>query len=204
VKSQAIVIGAGGHARVVGAALYALGVTVAGFFDDSFNGVEEPIVGASLLGKLADVSGFEPDSYDAYVAIGDNARRAQIVEHIRHAGYVLPALIHPQSRLELDCRVGDAAHICIGAMLATQVRIGTGVIVNTGSSVDHESVISDFAHLAPGVFLGGRVRVGEGAFIGIGARVAEKISIGRRAVIGAGSVVLKDVADSARVVGIHH
>jgi len=94
--------------------------------------------------------------------------------------------------------------VCIGAILGSQVRIGKGVIVNTGSSVDHEGMISDFAHLAPGAILGGRVRIGEGAFIGIGARVAEKLSIGRGAVVGAGTVVLRDVADGARVVGIHH
>ena len=203
-KSQAIVIGAGGHARVVGAALCDLGVEVVGFFDDSFDGVEEPVCGASLIGTLEDASRFETASYDAYVAIGDNEKRAEVVERMRHAGYALPALIHPMSLLERNCRVGEASHVCIGAILGSQVRIGKGVIVNTGSSVDHESMISDFAHLAPGAILGGRVRVGEGAFIGMGARIAEKISIGRRAVVGAGTVVLRDVADGARVVGIHN
>jgi len=89
VKSQAIVIGAGGHARVVGVALCALGVEVAGFFDDSFDGVEEPICGASLIGTLEDAPRFEADSYDAYIAIGDNEKRAEVVEHMRRAGYAL-------------------------------------------------------------------------------------------------------------------
>ena len=203
-KSQAIVIGAGGHARVVGAALCALGVEIAGFFDDSFDGAEEAICGASLIGMLEDALRFETDSYDAYIAIGDNEKRAEVVEQLRRAGYALPALVHPMSLLERNCRVGEASHVCIGAILGSQVCIGKGVIVNTGSSVDHESIISDFAHLAPGAILGGRVRIGEGAFIGIGARVAEKLSIGRGAVVGAGTVVLRDVADGARVVGIHH
>jgi sugar O-acyltransferase (sialic acid O-acetyltransferase NeuD family) len=204
VKSQAIVIGAGGHARVVGAALCALGVEISGFFDESFAGVEEPICGAPLIGTLGDVFKFEAHSYDAYVAIGDNEKRAEVIEKMRHAGYALPALIHPMSRLELDCRVGEASHVCIGAILGSQVRVGKGVIVNTGSSVDHESELSDFAHVAPGAILGGRVRVGEAAFIGIGARIAEKLSIGRGAVVGAGTVVLRDGADGVRVVGIHH
>lgn len=203
-KSLAIVIGAGGHARVVGAALCALGVEISGFLDDSFDGAEEPICGGSLIGSLGDLFKFETHAYDAYVAIGDNEKRAEVIEQLRHAGYALPALIHPMSRLELDCRVGEASHVCIGAILGSQVRIGKGVIVNTASSVDHESVLSDFAHLAPGAILGGRVRVGEGAFIGIGARIAQNLSIGRRAVVGAGTVVLRDVADGARVVGIHH
>lgn len=203
-KAQAIVIGAGGHARVVGAALCALGVEIAGFFDDSFQDSEELISGASLIGKLSDVTKFGPDRYDAYIAIGDNAKRKELVEHMGRAGYELPALVHPMSRLELNARVGQASHVCMGAHLASQVHIGKGVIVNTGSSVDHEGMISDFAHLAPGALLAARVSVGEGAFIGIGARVAENISIGRRAVVGAGSVVLRDVSDGARVVGIHH
>jgi sugar O-acyltransferase (sialic acid O-acetyltransferase NeuD family) len=204
VKSQAIVIGAGGHARVVGAALCALGVEIAGFFDDSFRGSEESICGASLIGTLNDVTKFGPDRYDAYIAIGDNAIREQRVEHLRRAGYQLPALVHPMSHLELNARIEQASHVCMGAHLASQVHIGKGVIVNTGSSVDHEGLISDFAHLAPGALLAARVRVGEGAFVGIGARIAENISIGRGSVVGAGSVVLKDVPDGARIVGIHH
>ncbi len=203
-KAHAIVIGAGGHARVVGAALRALGVDIAGFFDDSFQGSEELISGARLIGTLDDVRKFGPDRYDAYVAIGDNAKREELFEHLRRARYKLPALVHPMSRLELNARVGQASHVCMGAHLGSQVHIGKGVIVNTGSSVDHEGMISDFAHLAPGALLAARVRVREGAFIGIGARVAENISIGRGAVVGAGSVVLRDVPDGARVVGIQH
>lgn len=203
-KSQAFIVGTGGHARVVGAGLRLLGIEIVGLIDLEFGGGEEVICGAPVIGNLEELSRLAADQYDAYVAIGDNFNRKTIVSQLLAAGYQLPALIHPDSCLEFRVRVGEASCVCMGANIATEVRIGRGVIVNTGTLVDHEGDIADFVHLAPGVSIAGRVSIGEGTFIGLGARVADRLSIGREAIIGAGSVVLKDVPDGEKIVGVYH
>jgi len=208
-KPLAVVVGAGGQARVVGASLRSIGIEIAAFVDPDFRGkqvegVREMIAGAPVVGNLKDLARFPASGFDAYVALGDNAKRKNAVEQLRAAGYAMPALIHPASHLNAGVVVGEASCICMGANLSVQVRIGAGVIVNTGAQIDHECDIGAFVHVAPGAVIAGRVSVGAGTFVGMGARVADGLSIGQDAIIGAGSVVLKDVPAGAKVLGIHH
>jgi len=209
VKPEALVIGAGGHARVVGASLRFLGIDIAAFFDPGLRGggkveIAETISGAPVIGGLDELERFSADRYDAYIALGDNAERKARHEALRTAGYATPALVHPGSRLNFGVRIGEASCVCMGANLAAEVRIGAGTIVNTGALVDHECDIGAFVHLASGVAIAGRVRVGEGSFVGMGARVADGLSIGPGSIIGAGSVVLKDVPEGTKVLGVYH
>lgn len=203
-KPLALVVGAGGHGRVVGASLRCLGIDIVAFIDPEYRSGEETIAGAPVVGNLDALGQFAADQHDAYVAIGNNAKRKATVERLRAAGYGLPPLIHPASSLNYRVRIGEASCVCMGAKLSTEVIIGKGVIVNTGTVIDHECDIADFVHVAPGVVIAGRVSVGDGAFLGMGSHVAETLSIGREAVIGAGSVVLKDVPDGAKVLGVYH
>jgi sugar O-acyltransferase (sialic acid O-acetyltransferase NeuD family) len=203
-KPQALIVGAGGHARVVAGLLRFIGIDIVCILDPNFSGREEAICGTRVVGGLEALESLLPNQHDVYVAIGDNAARSALVFQLENAGYALPPVVHPEARLSYDVRIGGASCICLGVNLGTEARIGRGVIVNTGALVDHESVIADFVHLAPGVKIAGRVSVGEGAFLGMGCCVAEKLSIGRGAVIGAGSVVLKDVPDGAKVLGVFH
>lgn len=208
-KSRALVIGAGGHARVVGASLRFLGIEIAAFVDPAFRaqghaGIKEMIAGAPVIGNAEVVQRFSPKQYDAYIALGDNAEREARFAQLRLEGYEMPALIHPESSLNYGVRIGEASCVCLGARLSAEVRIGKGAIVNTGAVVDHESDIGAFVHLAPGVTIAGRVRIGEKVFVGIGARVADGLSIGAGAIVGAGSVVLKDVPEGKKVLGVYH
>ena len=208
-KSKAVVIGAGGHARVIGASLRSLGVEIAGFVDPvpvagRQGATVEMIAEAPVMPGVNALEAFSTSDHDAFIALGDNAARKDWHEKLRTAGYNTPALVHANSCLSPGVRIGEAACVCIGATLCAEVIVGTGAIVNTGVIVDHESDIGAFVHIAPGVAIAGRVRVGEGTFIGMGARVADGLSIGPRSVVGAGSVVLKDVSEGAKIVGVHH
>lgn len=208
-KSRALVVGAGGQARVVGASLRFLGIDIVAFVDPDFCGgqakvASEVISGAPVIGNLDALKQFPASEFDAYVALGDNVKRKSCVEQLWKSGYATPPLIHPASRLNFGVVVGAASCVCMGVNLAVEVRIDTGVIVNTGAVIDHECNIGPFVHLAPGALIAGRVSVGEGAFVGMGARVANGLSIGRGAIVGAGSVVLKDVPEGAKVLGVYH
>lgn len=204
-NSQALILGAGGHARAVGSALNALSIEIAGYFDNAYtSNRSEHIKYADLIGDENKLFEYEKEKYAVYVAIGDNLRRKSAVEQLLTKGYLLPKLLHPECRIEKDCVIGQASMVCLGALIASEVIIGNGVIVNTGSVVDHESVIGSYSHLAPRVVLAGRVKVGEEVFIGMGACVAQGIQIGTKSIIGAGSIILKDVPAGSKIVGIHH
>ena len=67
--------------------------------------------------------------------------------------------------------------------------------------IDHECKIGNGVHLMGGCYLAGRVTVNDFASIGATATILPDIRIGRNSIVGAGSVVTKDVKPNTVVVG---
>ncbi len=201
---KVVIVGAGGHGRVVLDALRQAGKhTPVGFIDAdtsragaSVGGL--PVLGAiNLLGKLR-----KQDIRGAIVAIGDNRVRQSYAEEVAQAGLELINVVHPAATVSPSVKLGKNILLAAGAVLSPEVQVEDGVIVNTGAIVDHECRLGAGSHVCPGVVLAGRVTVGEGALVGLGARVLPCLTIGARAVVGAGAVVLEDVAAGTTVAGV--
>jgi sugar O-acyltransferase (sialic acid O-acetyltransferase NeuD family) len=197
------VFGAGGHARVVSSIIRALGGEVYGFFDDSF-AKAETIQAAPLRGTFADITQCLSTTKHAALALGDNVKRQKAFRQLQQWGFLLPTLLHPRANIEVDAQVGEGTVVCLGAMLGTESFVGRGSIVNTGAVIDHESSLGDFSHIAPGAVIAGRTRIGHKVFVGMNACIADGLRVGDNSIIGAGSIVLADVPEGAKILGIHH
>ena len=201
---NALIIGVGGHARVIAGILQARGVRPAGFLD-GLAAANEPgrelICGVPVLGNLEYLSTVERP--EVIVAVGDNVRRAAVVAEVlrRAPGAAFPEVVHPTAILECEATVAAGVHICAAAVLCAMAQVGEGAIINTAASIDHECLVGRYCHVSPGARLAGRVTVGEFTHVGIGAVVIEKITIGHHVMVGAGAVVIRDVPDYATVVG---
>ncbi|MCS6855175.1 MAG: acetyltransferase [Elioraea sp.] len=184
---RVVILGAGGHGRVVADILTLAGWQVDGFLDDARDG---PVLGLPVLGAFA--RAFEPGFLAgrcALVALGDSAKRAAISRTLVERGVGLATAIHPSAVVARDAAIGAGTTVAAGAVVGVTARIGRFCIVNTGASVDHDCVVEDGAFLAPGVRLCGGVRVGEGAFLGAGAIVLPGGQIAAGALVPAGAVV---------------
>jgi sugar O-acyltransferase (sialic acid O-acetyltransferase NeuD family) len=193
-----IVVGGGGHGRVLLEALRSAGREVRGVVD------RHPAVATSLpkgvpwLGDDGALAAFPPTQYalvNGVGGIGDGKRR-QIFERLREQGYVFASLCHASAVIAHGADLGEGAQVMAGAVLQPGVRIGANAIVNTRSAIDHDCLIGDHCHVAPGAVLCGRVVVGEDTHIGAGAVVIQGVRIGRGTVIGAGAVIRHDVGDN--------
>lgn len=200
---MAAVYGAGGHARVIASILRAKNIPIFGFFDDSFQ-ENEIIQGAPLLGPFAEILNYRDSFTDAYIAIGDNKKRENAYLYLKQKEIALPPLIHPSVVAEKDASIDEASIVCLGSILGTETKIGRCTIVNTGCSVDHESIIGDYSHLAPGTIVAGRTRIGNNTFIGMNSTIADQINVGDHVTVGAGSIILCDVPDGQRINGVYH
>lgn len=198
-----VILGAGGHARVLAEALLRAGQPVMGCV--------APEVSGELPTHVTHLGNDEVlDSYGAgdVVLVNGLGSVRQPVQRIRvfdqwHArGYRFASVVHPGAQIASDVLLGEGVQIMAGAVVQPGCRLGVNVIVNTGAVVDHDCTIGAHAHLAPGVVLSGGVHVGEGAHIGTGARVIQGVSIGTQAVVGAGAVVIADVPSHVTVVGV--
>ncbi|MCL6450611.1 MAG: acetyltransferase [Acetobacteraceae bacterium] len=202
---RVMVIGAGGHARVVVDLLGLLpGLEVVGLLDD------DPVLHGAwvesrpVLGRIESAPGLGPPGVRyAVVAVGDNALRQRLARQVLRSGLeLLPAVAHPKSVVASSARVGRGTVIMAGAVVNAGARVGENVIVNTGSVVEHDCLVGDFAHLAPGCCLGGGAQVGRGALVGMRAVVLPRCRVGAEAVVGAGAVVVRDVPGGQVVYGV--
>lgn len=188
-----ILIGGGGHARVV---LSALGAS------DRIGLLDPALAVRSRVGEAVVLGGDEvlatrPEP--AHVAIGDNARRREVVTRLGPRAW--QAVVSPHALVIGAGDIGEGAFVGARAVLQPGVQIGRHVIVNTGAILEHDCLVGDFVHIAPGAVVCGGVRIGDDAFIGAASVIVPGVTVGKRATVGAGAVVIRDVPDGVTVVG---
>jgi sugar O-acyltransferase (sialic acid O-acetyltransferase NeuD family) len=199
---QVLILGAGGHGRVVAEAARTIGLETIGFLDDSPALVGTLVMGIKVLG---DTDLLKPGALigdGVLLGVGRNAVRLDLRQRMQALGLALPSVVHPRAWVSPSASLGPATVIMANAAVQTGCRLGAAVIVNTNASVDHDGMLADGVHVSPGAHLAGNVTVGEGTHIGIGATVIEGITIGRGCLIAAGAVVVRDVRDGQRVAGV--
>lgn len=197
-----LIVGAGGHARVIADIFQQREESILGFLDDDATLCQKIILGYPVIGDTSEHMKY-PDSR-LIVGIGTNHVRRKLalrIDQQRESAHWVSA-VHPQAILAPSVSIGLGTVIAAGAVVNPDVTIGDHAIINTAASIDHDCIIGKFVHIAPGARLAGGVHVGDGAMIGIGAVVIPSCTIGAGAVIGAGTVVLHDVPANTTVVGV--
>ncbi|QQR69794.1 MAG: acetyltransferase [Alphaproteobacteria bacterium] len=201
-SEDVILIGAGGHAKVVIELFQAMGRRVAfcvgGAADIADHCLDVPVLaGDEHLARL-----FAKGYRHAFVAIGSNVMRRRMADEARKIGFILVSAVSPRAVLSPSCRLGTGVAVMAGVVVNAESVIEDLVILNTGASVDHDCRIGVTAHIAPQCALAGNVQVGESTFLGVGCKVIPGVRIGAGTVIGAGSVVIRDIPDGVTAMGV--
>lgn len=200
--APALVLGAGGHAKVVISCLKALGYTIIGVVDRDRQRVGARVSDVPIVGDDDTVKSYSNREINLVVGIGGLRPRRQVFARFSAAGYNFPSLVHPSAITADGVSLGDGAQVMAGVIVQPDVTIGRNALINTGASIDHDCHIGAHSHVAPGAVLCGGVTVGDGALIGCGARIIPGVTIGESSVVGAGAVVVRDVPAEATVVGV--
>lgn len=198
-KDKLIIIGAGGHGKVVAdIAIKTNKWQNIAFLDDESNKTN---LGIMVIGKTNDVSKYK-DEADFFVAIGNNAARENIQEKLIANGVSIAILIHPYAIIGADVEIGIGTAVMAGVVINSSSKIGKGCIINTNSSIDHDNIIEDYVHISPGANLAGTVKVGRGSWLGIGSTISNNVSICSGCILGAGAVAVKDITEPGTYVGV--
>lgn len=200
---KTIIIGAGGHARVVYDILsYDKNIEVVAFIDHEKRGVDEKIMGVQVLGGHEVIPDLIAGGTKGFIiAIGDNKIRAQYYKELSEMGLEPINAIHPTVVMAQNAYIGKGNVMAMGAIIATGASIGDNCIINSGAIIEHEDRIGSHVHIGPGCSIAGRVTIHNDSFVGIGSVIAPYTLIGRNTIIGAGSVVLKDIPENSVAVG---
>lgn len=200
--SGLLVLGAGGHGKVIADAAFESGrwERIA-FLDDQHPSIEIvnrwPVVGTFNQAPI-----LIRDYTDIVVAVGNNVVRIQTLDKLKTCGFRLPKIVHPSAYVSKDAHLEEGCVVLAQSVINIGAKLGLGCIINTGATIDHDCNLSDGVHISPGAHLAGSVTVGEYSWIGIGASIIQGINIGDNVIVGAGGVVIEDLPANVVASGV--
>jgi UDP-perosamine 4-acetyltransferase len=197
-----VLLGAGGHARVMAEALALADRHLAGH-------VATAAAADSRIGNYLGNDNILPElvmTCDFAIGFGfvdacGARRRAGLLARLRDIGATLACITHPNALISPSALMASGTFVAMGAMVGTGARVGRGSIVNTGAIIDHDSQLGENGHMGTGARLAGGVTCGDDVLIGAGAVVRQGLTVGAGAIVGAGAVVIRNVAAGDTVVG---
>lgn len=172
-----IIIGMGGHSKVVSDIARLNGYQILGYLDDFEPvGIERGL----YLGKVETLPTFVRDGVNFVIAIGNNLVRKAIVDRYEGLELDYVTLVHPAAIIGSGVEIGRGTVVMPGAIVNAGSIIGEHGIVNTAAAVDHDCRVGDFVHVAQGAVLAGGVVVESGAVVGVGVRVPRGLAGNKR------------------------
>jgi sugar O-acyltransferase (sialic acid O-acetyltransferase NeuD family) len=201
--ARIVVIGGGGHAKVVISVLKKSGYDIFGYTDPEDKG---DILGIQYLGNDDILSGLRGSHPECVAAIGlgkidASGLRLTLLDKIASLGFEFPVMVSPCAVVNEEVLIGEGTVVFDGVVVNSGSEIGRACILNTNSTVEHDCRLGDNVHIAPGVTLSGGVTIGHNTMIGTGATIIHSVSICEGCLVGAGSTVVKDISVPGTYVG---
>jgi len=200
---ELVIIGAGGFGRTVYWQCDAdygnhREWTIKGFLDDRPNildgyGVSKPILGSPFT--------YKPARSEIWLcALGEPQMRRKYAE----------PLVRQKARfinLCTEVALPPSADLGQGIIFERKVQVGSDTIIGdfttvlSMSVIGHDVHVGDYVQIGSFTFIGARARIGNDVQIHPHTCILPGVTIGDRAVIGAGSVVVKNVPADCTVFG---
>ena len=198
------IIGAGGFGREVAWLVERINEKEAtwdlkGFIDDNagrWDSTEDgyPVLGGcDYLMSLGEVY--------AVCAIGSSKLRRAVVKKLAESAVRFASVIDPSVILSNRVSIGEGTIICAGSIVTVDIAIGRHNIINLDCTIGHDVVLNDFDTLYPSVNVSGNVVVGTCCELGTGAQIIQGKRIADDTIIGAGTVVVRDIDEGGTYVG---
>lgn len=199
-----VIIGAGGFGREVAWLIEDINKekkewNLLGFVDDneSLKGVN--INGYEVIGSIDWLK-----KQELYVvnAIGDPIIKKKVIERLAGSNNKYPVLIHPTVICSDKVAIGEGSIICAGNIITVNIEIGKHVIINLDCTIGHDAKLGDYTTVLPSVNVSGFVETGECANIGTGTAIIQGVKVGENTIVGAGSVVVRDLPANCTAIGV--
>ena len=172
---------------------------------DSIHDIGSDRFGYKVLGRQEDIVKLK-EQYNiegGVISIGDNWVRYYVSSQIKKQfqNFNPVNAIHPSVMIGDNVQLGKGVVMMAGCIINPKSRIGDFTFIATGAQIDHDCNIEDYASISAGSITGGYVTLGEFSAITLGVTIVDRLKIGKNTVIGAGSLILKDIPDNVLVYG---
>jgi len=196
---RVIIIGNGGHSKVIQEMVIMLNHKIIAILDDKYE--EECLEQGIIHAPLSSLKRLLNDHTKVVIGIGDNSSRKRIAELINISIEKYLTVIHPSSIVSSSAVIENGTVIMPKAVVNASTTIGVHCIINTAAIVEHDNKINNYTHVSPNATLTGNVSLGEGVHVGASATVIPGIKVGQWSIIGAGSTVIDHIPQFKTAVG---
>jgi sugar O-acyltransferase (sialic acid O-acetyltransferase NeuD family) len=194
-----VIIGGGGHGRVVAEAAFLSGLTDL-VVVDPHAASEWPLALGKCVKTVEEAGIFDADA-EFVVAIGDNLLRQTLYKKYIELSLKPRTVAHPAANISPSAIVGPGCMIMAGSVVGPLAQLGCGVIVNHGAIAEHDTSVDDFSHLAPGAVLAGAAILGKRSFLGANSCVKHRAIVGDDILVGHGAVVARSITEAGIYIG---
>lgn len=195
-KKKIIVLGGGGHAKVVAGALLRMpDYEIVGFLDDAAERVS--LLGTKKLGGIFPVpTNLETNLLAIGIGhVGKTAFRNKLIKEYEEAGYTFETIVAPSAVITHGVTLGKGVFISDMVTLQPEVTIEDYAIISNSSCINHECRVGRNTHICPGVMISGNVTIGSDTLLGTGSSVIHGVTIGNDCIVPAGHTVIKNLQD---------
>ena len=204
-KQKIIIVGAGGHARVIFDLLNQQKIDIHAIIDPSrdIDYLSKNFPNSKYFKHDDEILNDDPSEIMLINGLGsipnDGSKRKKVFYKFSEKGFKFLSIVSEQAIISPSVKLSEGAQVMSGAIIQSGVFIGLNSIVNTGAVVDHDCIIGDHTHIAPGAVLSGKVTTGESVHIGTNASVIQSVKLGSFVVVGAGSSVTRNLEDGSTI-----
>ena len=195
-KEKIILIGGGGHCQSCIDVIEQEGrYTIDGIVDIPEK-KHQTVLGYSVIGSDADLARLIKTCPNVLITLGQiksPSRRKELFNELIQMGAHFPVIQSPLAYVSTHALVTEGTIVMHHALVNAGARVGRNCIINSKAIIEHDAVIEDHCHISTGAVVNGGVKIGSGSFLGSNAVCKEYIKIGENAVIGCGTVIVKNI-----------
>ncbi|HJN37483.1 MAG TPA: hypothetical protein QF353_01750 [Gammaproteobacteria bacterium] len=183
-----ILIGAGGHSRIIMDCLKISGAKVIAHFDHrKSEWLEEIGVNYIDENQLNDFASHKLQMVMSFIGSGPKKLETRFheMENLAKKGALFPNIIHPTAVVSKECSIGMGVQILAGAVVNANVKLDNGCIINSNATVEHDTLVGKGVHVAPNATVLGQVQVGDYAYVGSSSVLIQKSIVQKRSFIKA-------------------
>lgn len=199
-----IIVGAGGCGREVYqwslVAFNKVSYQIKGFLANDEYELDKYLIDAPILGHEDEYDIQKNDRF--IIAIGNVSIKKEVVGKLKDRGAIFLTLLHPTAIISANTKIGEGVVICPYVILADSVEIGDFSMINIYASCSHEAKLGKHCILSPYATLNGGAVLDDDVFVATHATITGSKYVGKGAVIGANSLVLHDIPEYGKVIGV--
>jgi len=141
---------------------------------------------------------YPPEKFSMFIALAYsemNKKRTRFFEQAKNKGYELYSYVHPSTKIWDEFEMGENCFILAENIIQPFVKIGDNVLIGSNNLISHNTIIENNCFLTSNITLGGHIIIGANSFVGLSATINQRVKIGKECIIGAGTLITKDVQD---------